>query len=121
MIGTDVEETMYRVNGSIYIRSSFNVEDGASVDSMIMGIRYDDGFALFLNGERILSANAPDAAALAWDSRATSSNGDARAVEYEKFDLSEHLPLLRDGPNVLALQGLNVSLSSNDFLISPVL
>ena len=75
-ISTDVEEEMYRINGSVYIRSSFNVEDRSAVDAMLLGIRYDDGFVLFLNGERILSANAPAAAALAWDSRATRSNGD---------------------------------------------
>ena len=120
-ITTDVEEEMYRINGSVYIRSSFNVEDRSAVDAMLLGIRYDDGFVLFLNGERILSANAPAAAALAWDSRATRSNGDTNALEYEEFDLSEHLELLRDGANVVAIQGLNTSLSSNDFLISPFL
>ena len=121
MIGTDVEEAMYRVNTSVYIRSTFSVADSSAIDSMLLGMQYDDGFVLFLNGERILDANAPPAASLGWDSDATTSHPDTRAVEFEEFDLSEHVSLLRDGVNVLAIQGLNVSMSSNDFLINPVL
>ncbi|MCH2582891.1 MAG: CotH kinase family protein, partial [Planctomycetes bacterium] len=121
MIGTDVEETMYRVNTSVYIRSTFSVADSSASDSMLLGMQYDDGFVLFLNGERILDANAPPVASLGWDSDASSSNPDTRAIEFEEFDLSEHISLLRDGVNVLAIQGLNVSMSSNDFLVNPVL
>ena len=121
MIGTDVEEAMYRVNGSIYIRSTFNVADSSAIDSMVLGMQYDDGFVLFLNGERIVDANGPPPAELAWDSEADTSNPDTRALEFEEFDLSEHTALLRDGVNVLAIQGLNVSTTSNDFLVNPTL
>ena len=73
MIGTDVEEAMYRVNGSVYIRSTFNVADSSAIDSMVLGMQYDDGFVLFLNGERILDAHGAPPAELAWDSEADAS------------------------------------------------
>ena len=113
MIGTDVEEAMYRVNGTVYIRSTFNVADSSAIDSMVLGMQYDDGFVLFLNGERILDANGPPPAELAWNSEADTSHPDTRALEFEEFDLSEHTSLLRDGVNALAIQGLNRSSTSS--------
>ena len=42
-------------------------------------------------------------------------------VPAEEFNLTRHIPLLRPGTNVLAIQGLNVSATNADFLISPQL
>ncbi len=92
MLGTDVEEAMYRVNGSVYIRSTFNVADSSVIDSMALGMQYDDGFVLFLNGEMILDVNGPPPAELAWNSEADSSHPDTQALEFEAFDLSPNTP-----------------------------
>jgi hypothetical protein len=38
--------------------------------------------------------------------------------QFESFDISGHLKILNQGSNVLAIQGLNASASSSNFLIS---
>ncbi|MCH2585328.1 MAG: hypothetical protein MK138_11215, partial [Planctomycetes bacterium] len=119
LIGTDFLEEMYRVNPTAYIRYDFQIENPAELDMMTLGMRYDDGFSAFLNGELVASANSPSAAALTWDSDASSSHADRLAVDYVEFDLSDHISSLRQGRNVLAIHGLNPSTTSNDFLIYP--
>jgi len=42
-------------------------------------------------------------------------------VAFEEFDLSPWLSLLQSGPNMLAIQGLNVSATNSSFLIQPQL
>ena len=115
-IGTDVEGDMYDQNASCYIRYEFNVTDASEIDVLTSRIRYDDGFALFLNGTRIASANAPAGASLPWDADAERSNSDQNAVRFETFDLSAARSELVDGLNVLAVQALNFNPTSSDFL-----
>ena len=118
----DVQDEMFQVNGSIYMRIEFVLPDQAAVDAiarLVLKMRYDDGFAAFLNGTRVADSNAM--ADLAWNSLATDINSDQLAVLFEEFDLSAHLDQLRVGRNVLAIQGLNGTLDSSDLLISPEL
>ncbi len=102
-------------NGSVYIRIPFDAgSDPSSLNYMSLGVRFDDGFAAFLNGQLIASANAPGA--LDWNSFATAGNSDSAAMQFRAFDVSQFVGLLRPGTNLLAIQGLNVSLGSSDFL-----
>ena len=78
-------------------------------------MRYDDGFAAFLNGIPLASANAPGN--LIWNSFASGAHDDAQAILFETFDVSGSLEHLREGANLLAIHGLNVSSTSSDFLI----
>ena len=78
--------------------------------------RHDDGFAIWLNGQPVASAQAP--ATLTWDAAATAINPTRSALEPEEFDLTSHLALLRPGTNVLAVQGMNASRANPDFLFS---
>ena len=114
-IGINVDATMRNQNGSAYIRIPFNLASTNQLNFMMLRMRFDDGFAAFLNGQPIASANAP--AALQWDSFATAGNADSAAVQFRDFDVSAYVAALRPGENVLAIQGLNVSLGSSDFLI----
>ena len=57
----------------------------------------------------------------AWNSAATAGHPDAQAVVYEDIDITAAmagLPLASEGANVLAIHGLNASLTSSDFLIA---
>ena len=116
-IGIDVVDSMSGVNTSAFIRIPFSQEnlDLSVLNFMTLSIRYDDGFVAFLNGVQIASANPPPA--LQWSSNAIGQNGDSSAVNFENFDISQFLGALRSGLNVLAIQGLNVSTGSSDFLI----
>ena len=112
-IATDVAEQMFDVNSSAYFRFGFAVDDPSAFAKLVLRVSYDDGFAAFLNGQRITGSNAPDT--LLWDSPATGQHDDTRA---EEFDVTDALDLLMPGENVLAVQGLNLSQFDDDFLIS---
>ena len=125
LIETDVEAAMYGLSSSVYIRISFDAgpsffEGGApAVGALYLDVKYDDGFAAYLNGAPVASRNAP--ASPDWTSRATSSHADNLAVVLERVDISASSGLLRPGRNVLAIHGLNASPSNGDLLILPEL
>ncbi|MBN1895351.1 CotH kinase family protein [bacterium] len=119
-IQTDVSGRMHASsadpNNTCYIRILFNA-DPASIppnSRLKLNIRFDDGFIACLNGVKIAEANAP--ASPAWNSAAT-DYAEAGAVP-SSFDVTAFLPALRSGGNLLAVQGLNHSAASSDFLIT---
>ena len=118
-INLDVEGEMDDVNGSCYLRLEFDVEDRSAIESLALGMRYDDGFLAYLNGQRVADANlATDAT---WNSTASASHADNIAITFEQFDLTPHIGRLRNGRNVLAIHGANRTTGSSDFLIDPQL
>jgi len=114
LIGLDVGSQMYQGRTSCYIRIPFNLStDPDRFDFMNLKVRYDDGFVAYLNGveiQRVLFSGAPR-----WNSRAT-ANHEADGVE--SFSVSDRIYWLKQGQNILAIHGLNVSSTSSDFLIS---
>ena len=119
LIALDVKAGMFNTNGSVYIRVPFTVSEGATISTLTLRMKYDDGFAAYLDGEPVASRNAPGEPQ--WNALATGHHPDAQAVVYETIDLTDHAALLAPGPHVLALQGLNVSLGSTDLLVLPEL
>lgn len=117
LIGTDVGTAM-QANNSVYLRIEFDVADPLAFDTLELRMKYDDGFTAFLNGAEVASANAPTA--LAWNSAATVSR-EANPGAFNTFDLTGSKSLLRVGRNVLAIQGLNDTVSSSDMVIVPEL
>ena len=113
---------MRNATPSVFIRVPFSVEESvkAGLRRLTLEMRYDDGFVAWINGVEAASALKP--ATLAWNS--ATLNGQTHDAgpdgPAETFDLTPHLALLRtDGPNVLAIQGLNANNSSSDLLIAP--
>ena len=117
LFGIDLMSPMRSKISSAYCRIPFTVTGASSFTHLTLKMKYDDGFVAYLNGQQVASANAPSNPA--WNSRATSGHSDSAAVQYLSFDLSPHLAHLREGANVLAVHGLNVSNGSSDFLIVP--
>ena len=107
---------MHRINASSYIRIPFRIDAPDALSGLILSMKYDDGFVAYLNGVQVASANAP--ASLTWDSRATGNHPDSEALEFEPFDISANVAALVAGENILAIQGMNSSPGSSDFLIS---
>jgi hypothetical protein len=109
---------MYSKNATCYIRILFNL--GADVvDSLVscnLRIRYDDGFIAYLNGVEVARKNFTGNPQ--WNSNASYQNSDASAVVFEDFDISQYISKLKEGVNILAIQGLNERTTSSDFLIS---
>ena len=110
----DLLDQMYARNATCYIRIPFTID--ANYTSLTLNVRYDDGFAAYINGVTVAGRNyegRPD-----WDSRASSSHSDSAAVLFESFDISDFLKNLKQGDNILAVHGMNSSATSSDFLIS---
>ncbi|MEO1995386.1 MAG: hypothetical protein ABGZ17_08935, partial [Planctomycetaceae bacterium] len=102
---------------AVLMRHEFTLEEPLDSELLVLEVDYDDGFAAYMNGTRVAGANAP-AAEPDLESLAT---GNREAGAPERFDLSEHVGLLRRGKNVLAIAGLNTSRTSSDLSIHPVL
>jgi hypothetical protein len=104
----------------VYLRTEFELGDADAVTSLILRMKYDNGFVAYLNGHEVAGANAPDQ--VDWFSTsATTAPRDTRAIEFEQFDLGEHTGWLIDGTNVLAVHGLNSFSDDSDMLLVPEL
>lgn len=118
-----VLDDMRDAYGSVYLRHRFTVEDPDLVTGLLGGelqlvlsILFDDGFVAHLNGEEIARAGlAGDPPA--FDAGASSHEADG----FEDFPVLNAPSPLREGENVLAVQGHNTDLGSSDFSLAPVL
>lgn len=124
--GLDVEGPMSGNAFGVYIRSAvFNLTE--TVDVVRLRARIDDGMVAYLNGVRFAvsgeagqglggSANPTVApAAAVWDTD-TSSAGDEDAPFFQEFYAPGSAVVL--GDNMLAVHGMNTSLTSSDLIIS---
>lgn len=115
--GGNLVSQLFGQRSSLYLRVPFEVRDLSQLSALELRMKYDDGFAAWINGHLIASENAPTAPQ--WDSEATSSHDDSSASQFQTFEASAAIPRLRLGTNILAIQGLNVNNDSSDMLIVP--
>lgn len=85
-----------------YLRHEFTVKDRSAVPSLILRVRYDDAFVVYLNGAELMRTQALDGSAV-------------KGHEGNKFE-TFGLPAtaLRNGVNTLAVRLVNMSLKSTD-------
>ncbi|MBN1853145.1 MAG: lamin tail domain-containing protein [Pirellulales bacterium] len=119
LVNTDITASMEGINASAYIRIPFDVTDPSQFNSLQLRTQYDDGFIAYLNGQEIVSRNAPTTRD--WNSEATAAHPDSLGVVFEDFNVSSHGSLLDPGTNILAIHGLNVAADDSDFLVLPEL
>ncbi|MCW1921773.1 lamin tail domain-containing protein [Luteolibacter arcticus] len=116
----NTEGAMYNIQNSCYLRIPFTVPAGLSPSLLRLRVKYDDGFATWVNGQPLLSGgtqvrrNAPTP--LAWNSQATQTHEDPAALAYEDFTVTESAGQLITGQNVLAFHVLNRGATSSDLL-----
>jgi hypothetical protein len=113
---SDVGALMTNLNASAYLRLPFTVADAAIISSLTLRMKHDDGFAAYLNGNPVASANAPGT--LEWNSSASGARPDADAAQFQDFTLDNWRDFLVNGNNVLAIHGLNAGVSDPDFLLA---
>lgn len=111
---TSLQTQMLDQNATAYMRIPFNVTNLSAIEFLTLRVKYDDGFVAYLNGQHIVSRNAPMEPQ--WNSTATEERNNLEAVLFEEIDITPGLGLLRAGTNVLAIQALNLSASDPDFL-----
>jgi hypothetical protein len=91
----------------LYIRTTFQMEDRTEIERLQLTVNYDDAFVAYLNGVEVARGNFPIAFT-------------HEAGVPETFDITDLTPL-RDGTNVLAIEGYNSDLGSSDFSLAPSL
>lgn len=112
---TDVSFEMRGVSASLHIRAEFDLSQHQldSINYLELNTVYDDGFVAYLNGTEIHRENAP----LVLHGQSEATRPHIPETEEVTFNFEDHLDLLQPGTNVLAIQGLNNSIRSDDFLI----
>ena len=115
---------MYRVNTSAYVRVPFEIDgDVPGTGTLMLQIRYDDGFVAYINGTEVASSNAPgrngNEDPLTWSSVAAKTRRTTDVLVQDSFDISEFRDVLVPGRNVLSIHGLNRRLTDSDFWVSP--
>jgi hypothetical protein len=101
------------LGSSLFLRVPFQVEGDAAPAGAFLSIRHDDGVAIYLDGERVASINAPND--LAWDSIALSKRPKEAALQPAIVNLDPDL--LTPGPHWLAIHALNASASDPDLFV----
>ena len=110
---------------TVYIRSSFRIDDPTRVTSLTLWVDYDDAFVAYLNGTEVArSATAPPAGPVFFDDTALGSHeatgtGRLDAEGVDRIDIGAARESLRAGDNVLAIVGLNDTIGSRDFTLLP--
>lgn len=115
----DLRSVMAGKATSVYARHSFVLAETNGLNNLLLSIQSDDGFIVWLNGERVASANAPGE--VSFSSRALTNRPPLAGVAWEAYDLSGYAGLLRPGTNVLAVQGMTSSPDAPEFQINAVL
>ncbi|RPI00695.1 MAG: hypothetical protein EHM72_08450, partial [Calditrichaeota bacterium] len=119
LITLHVQNDMYQSgtdpNNSCFVRWRFSLtaQQLSAVNTLVLNVLYDDGFAAFLNGIKVAEANVPTA--LVWNSAASGSH---EADNAEAFIITQHKNLLKEGENLLSIHALNNDVSSSDFIIN---
>lgn len=101
---------------SVYVRQEFAVSDVNAAAVVELAIDYDDGFVAYLNGREVARRHMPEGD-VGHETLASSHEAGTAEVIF----LGSAGDLLREGDNVLAVEGHNSSLDSSDFSLNPVL
>ena len=102
-----------------FFRTPFNSTGAGSATALSLVTRHNDGFAAWLNGTKVASHNVPGI--IAFNTTANSSRTNADSLRPMAFNLTEHLPLLANGANLLAIQGMKNTAADPSFLMLPEL
>ena len=95
-----------------YFRTTFVLaQDPATLQNLTLLANYDDGFILYLNGVEVARRGLP-AGPVNYGTFASLREGGG----YETTNLTAFLNLLQQGPNLLAVEVHQASLSSNDLV-----
>ena len=122
--GGNTSSAMWFGNPTVWLRVPFSVTNAAAVTQLTLRLKFEDGFSAFINGHPVAARNAPAVSALTWNSTATAAHPNAEAASFAGFTFTLPAGVLREGGNILAIHGLNLSASgtdSSDFFLLPEL
>lgn len=95
---------------SIYMRHTFQVADPSTIGTLKLGVMYDDGIQIWINGRRVVNSGMPDRD-VAYNELAS---GPVReSSTYDEFLVNAPASFLQTGENVIAVQVHNILLSDS--------
>lgn len=103
------------VNTSLCFRRTFHVSDPSKLSTAVLRMKYEDGFVAFVNGTEVGRENCTNA--MAYNTKANTYVDETVVNSWFDYPISNNL--LVAGANLLAIQGVNSSLGSSDFLLLP--
>jgi len=115
----DFRSELQNVTGSLFFRQKFTIDNPSEVTGLNLRMRWDDGMLVYINGVKVASNSAP--AIPEWNSMATVNRVEALNDDWTTFQIDLSQGTLNEGENLLAIQGMNITLQSSDFLILPEL
>jgi hypothetical protein len=108
---------------SVYTRASFTIEDISSVTNLFLGLDYDDGAIVWINGVEVYRSAEMPAGSPDWSTLPTSQHESSNGTmpDYTPIqDISAAaIPTLHNGANVLAIGVWNTTLPSSDLVLVP--
>jgi len=111
-----VLKDMKRRYSSVYLRRTFSLPEMDDIDELGLAIKYDDAFIAYLNGQAILRVGVSNG------SGARASDIDTHERKgWEYFKIDNHDKFLREGTNLLAIEGHNRKVDSSAFALNPYL
>ncbi|TKJ34439.1 MAG: hypothetical protein CEE38_18000 [Planctomycetes bacterium B3_Pla] len=101
---------------AVYLRKSFDIVEPDSIGELGLVVKYDDSFIAYLNGDEVLRVGVVNGSgARASDIEEHEHKG------WEYFKIDNHSSLLREGTNVLTIEGHNRKVDSSGFTLNPYL
>lgn len=112
--GTTIDDMQ---NGylSLFIRHTFDVDRAFMFTRLKLRMKWDDGFVAYLNGVEIQRANLAGTVGAPVPYNQAATDHETNSAFQDFYLGCAAVEALRDGDNVLAIQGHNVNLTSSDF------
>jgi len=107
--GSQLNDMRYNYT-TVYLRKEFDLTDLDAIDKLVVGVEYDDGYNLWLNGRRAAWGNVSAEELLC---TATVSNRPQDDTTFNLTTLSDPAGYLEVGTNVIAVQLINSSLTQS--------
>jgi len=114
LIATNTQSLLAGKSGAFF-RSSFPATGPGVATALSLVTRHKDGFVAWMNGTPVALDNAP--ANPSWNATADSARTSLESLRPKGYNLTAHLPLLVNGTNLLAIQGMKDNAADASFLL----
>jgi hypothetical protein len=123
---SNVQAAMLNQTAAAYLRVPFSLtaDQRGRLVTLTLRLRYDDGFIAFVNGVEVHRQHVTAETPAGWEAAANAtpaSHTETASVALSTFNISHAIRHLQEGPNMLAIIGLNKTAADSDFLCSPSL
>jgi len=115
MLFSTVLADMQRNYTTVYLRKTFDVAHIDAFDRLVLGVVFDDGVNVWINGRLAFQFNVPGEN-VGYTAHASDTIS-PEPTSFVEIDLGDPRPWIAEGRNVIAVQLFNVSTSSSDCFI----